>query len=113
MYVFDVVFGLVRRDFAQLRDAARQGVNVFHGVGDVRFLRGGEQMQNGVGRAAHGDIEGHGILEGVEVGDGARQDAGIAFAVVALGDGDDGARGIQEELFAIGMGGEGSAVTGQ
>ena len=113
VHVFDVVFGLVRRNFAQLRDAARQGINVFHRVGDVRFLRGGEQVQNGVGRAAHGDIEGHGILEGVEVGDGARQDAGIAFAVVALGDGDDGARGIQEELFAIGMGGEGSAVTGQ
>ena len=42
VYVFDVVFGLVRCDFAQLRDAAREGVNVFHAVVHARFLRGGE-----------------------------------------------------------------------
>ena len=57
------------------RHAARQPVDVGHGEIDLALMRGGEQMQHGVGRAAHGDVERHRVLERVEVGDAARQHA--------------------------------------
>ena len=56
VHVFDVVLRRVWRDFAQLRNAAREGINVFHGVIHARFLRGGEQVEDGVGGAAHGNV---------------------------------------------------------
>jgi hypothetical protein len=40
--------------------------------GDFGFLRGGEQVQDGVGRTAHRDVERHRVLEGFEGGDAER-----------------------------------------
>ena len=55
--------------------AARQAVDIGHGEGDAAFLRRRQQMQHGVGRAAHGDVERHGVLERLKARDGARQRA--------------------------------------
>ena len=63
------------RDLAQHGHAARQPVDVGHGEVDLGLVRGGQQMQHGVGRAAHGDVERHGVLERLEAGDRARQHA--------------------------------------
>ena len=61
-------------DLAQDRHLARQAVDVLHGEVDATLLRGGENMQNGVGRAAHRDVEGHSVFKGFLGGDVARQD---------------------------------------
>jgi hypothetical protein len=45
-------------------------------------MRGGEQMQHGVGRAAHGDVERHRVLERL-LRDGARQHALVVLLVIA------------------------------
>ena len=66
MHVLHVHVGLRRRDLAQVRHAARQPVDVGHRERHAAFLRGGEQMQHGVGRAAHGDVERHRVLERLE-----------------------------------------------
>ena len=81
--------------FAQNGHDAAGAVHVFHVVGlddwaqpcdrcgtlrDMRsmsfmvkstpaFMRRRQQMQHGVGRAAHGDIQRHGVFEGLEGGD--------------------------------------------
>ena len=41
--------------------------------GDPAFVRGGQQVQHGVGGAAHGDVERHRVLERLEGRDAARQ----------------------------------------
>ena len=67
---------LGRRDLAQHRHAARQPVDVVHGEVDLALMRGGQDVQHGVGRAAHGDVERHGVLEGaLDVAIAARQHA--------------------------------------
>ena len=43
---------------------ARQAVDVVHGEVDAALVGGGQDVQHGVGRAAHGDVERHGVLEG-------------------------------------------------
>jgi hypothetical protein len=53
-------------------------------------------MQHGVGGAAHGDVEGHGVLECLEGGDAARQGGEVVVLVVAAGEIDDGAAGLEE-----------------
>ena len=62
--VFHVHVGLGRRHLAQHGHAPRQPVDVVHGEIDLAFMRGGQNVQHGVGRAAHRDIERHGVLEG-------------------------------------------------
>lgn len=84
MHVFHVVLLDVRRHLAQLRHLARQAVDVAQVERHLGLLGGGQQVQDGIGRAAHGDVQGHGVLEGLEVGDVARQHAVVAFAVIAL-----------------------------
>src|SRR5690606_23579750 len=73
VHVFDVVFVGGRSELRQAGHAARQPVDVGHGEVDFGFLRSGQQVQHRVGGAAHGDVERHGVFEGLEVGDAARQ----------------------------------------
>src|SRR5690606_7719646 len=98
---------------AQVGHAARQLVDVRQGEVHFSFLGGGQQVQDGVGGATHGDVQGHGVLEGLEAGDRARQHAGVVLFVVALGDLDDGTAGLQEEFLAVAVGGQHGAVAGQ
>ena len=70
-------------------------------------------MQHGVGRAAHGDVERHGILESALAGDVARQHAGIFLFVITAGEIDDQVSGFQEQLLARGMGCQCRAIARQ
>ena len=61
-------------DLADVRHLAGQAVDVAHGEGHISFLGGGEEMQDGVGRAAHRDVQPHSVFESVEARDLARED---------------------------------------
>lgn len=63
MHVLDVVLVSHRRHLAQAGYFARDPVNILHGEIDAGFLCSRQQMQNGIGRAAHRDVQRHGILE--------------------------------------------------
>jgi hypothetical protein len=86
-----------------------QAVDVGHGEVDAGLLRGGQQVQHGVGRAAHGDVERHGVLEGLEAGDVARQHAGRRPARSSVWQFDDQAAGLEEQALAVGVGGQQSS----
>ena len=111
--VFHVHVGLGRRDLAQHRNLARQRVDVVHGEVDAALVCCGKDVQHGVCRAAHGDVERHGVLEGRLGGDGARQRGLVVLLVIAAGEIDDGVAGLDEQALAVGMGGERRAVAGQ
>ena len=101
------------RHLAQHRHPARQPVDVLHGEGDFAFVGGGQQMQHRVGRAAHRDIERHGVLERLEARDRARQRGCVVLLVVAARQIDDQVTGFDEQPLAVGMGREHRAVAGQ
>jgi hypothetical protein len=70
-------------------------------------------VEHGIGRTAHGDIEGHGILKGGLGSDGTRQYRCIVLLVVTFAQFDNLPSGTQKELLAVGMGGNYRAITGQ
>ena len=113
VHVLDMHVGDRGRDLAQHRHAARKPVDVGHGEVDLALMRGGEQMQHGVGRAAHRDVERHRVLERLEVGDRARQRARIVLFVPAAREIDDQMAGLDEQLRAVGVGRDDRAVAGQ
>ncbi len=102
-----------RRDLAQAGHLARDAVDVGHGEVHARFVRSCQQVQHGVGGAAHRDVERHGVFERGLVGDGARQDRVIVLLVVAARQVHDQAAGAQEQLLAVRVRGQHGAVTGQ
>src|SRR4029078_1911972 len=63
----------VRGHLAHSGDATADGIYVGEREVELALLRGGQDVQHRVGGAAHGDVEGHGVLEGVPVGDVAGQ----------------------------------------
>ena len=85
VHVLHVHVGLGGGDLAQAGRAARQPVDVVHAEVDLRLMSGGQQVQHGVGRAAHGDVQGHGVFERAEAGHRARQHAGVVLLVPAPG----------------------------
>ena len=112
VHVFDVVLVGVGRHLAQLGHIARDAVNVGHGEVDLGFLRNGQDVQDGVGGAAHGDVQRHGVLKGLEA-HGARQHGGVFFFVVALAQLHRQAASALEELLAVGVRGHHGTVAGQ
>ena len=113
MHVLDMHVGHRRRDLAQARHAARQPVDVGHGEVDLALVRGGEQMQDGVGRTAHGDVERHRVLERLEGGDATRQRALVALLVPAPRKIDDEMAGLDEQAPPVGVGRHHRAIAGQ
>src|SRR5690606_36001616 len=69
VHVLHVVRGRVRCHLAQARYAPGDGVDVGDVEVDLRLTGGGEQVQDGVGGAAHRHVEGDGVLEGGPGGD--------------------------------------------
>src|SRR5690606_24975007 len=92
---------------------AGQTVDICQGKVDFAFLGGCQQVKNGVGGAAHGDVQGHGILERLKAGNVAGQHGLVVLLVVAARDVDDPACGFQKQFLAIGMRGQHGAVAGQ
>ncbi len=85
---------------------AAQAVYVGHAEIDARFVGHGQQVEHRVGRAAHGDVQGHGVEEGLACGDAQGQYAVVALVIVAFGIAHDEACGIFEEASAVGVGGQ-------
>ena len=107
----DVV--LRRRHLAETGHPTGQAVDVGQGEVDAAFVRRGQQVQHGVGRAAHRDVEAHRVLEGGEARDAARQRGRIVLFVPAAGEIDDHAAGLAEQPLAIGMRRQDRSVAGQ
>src|SRR5690606_8058629 len=80
---------------------------------ELGLLGRGEQVQDGVGGATHGDVHGHGVLERGTVGDGARQHGGVVVEVVGLGDVHNRAAGVLVQILAGGVRGQRGAVARQ
>ena len=100
-------------DLAQHGYLAREAVDVVHREVHARLVGHGQQVQHGVGRAAHGDVERHGVLEGRLRGDRARQQRVVAFEVVAFGVADDERGGLFEQPAARDVRGDDRAVARQ
>ena len=113
MHVFHMHVRDRWRDLAEHRHLSRQPVDILHREGDLALMRSGEQMQHRIGRAAHGDVEAHRVLECLEARDIARQHAAVVLLVVAPRQIDDEMPGLDEQALAVGMGGEHRAVAGQ
>src|SRR5450830_525494 len=113
VHVFHMVLLDVRRDLAQLRHVTGQAVDVVQVEIDLGFLGGSQQVQDGVGGTAHGDVQGHGVFERLDIGNIARQHRVIVVAVVTLAQLDDGPAGLEEQLLAVGVGRQGRTVARQ
>src|SRR5690606_19659768 len=103
-YVFQTVFGSVGRSFSCLRTPARQTVDVLHRERDVTFLSCGQEVEDSVGGAAHGDVQRHGVFKRGKGGDGAWQNTFVVLLVIAFGNLDNQAAGSKKELFTICVG---------
>ena len=104
VHVFHVVLLGGGRHLAELRHLAGHAVDVGHGEVDARLLGCRQQVQHGIGGAAHGDVERHGILERRLGGDVARQGTRIILFIPALGQGHDALARQLEQLLAVAMG---------
>ena len=60
-------------------------------------------MEHGVGGTAHGDVEAHGVFEGVLRGDAAREDAFVVQIVILVAEFHDALTGSFEELLTFGV----------
>ncbi len=85
MHVLDVYIAAGGRDFAQPRDLARQPVNVGHVERHAAFARSCQQVKDRVGRAAHGDVQAHGVCKRRAVGNVARQRACVVLFIPTFG----------------------------
>ena len=70
-------------------------------------------MKNGVGRAAHGDIQRHGVLESGFATNRAGEQVRLFALVIAFGQLDNTVTGIFEQTATIGVGRQDGAVTRQ
>ena len=57
------------RHLAQAGHAARDVVNALDVVRDARLARDGQRVEDGIGGAAHSDVEGDGVVERFDGGD--------------------------------------------
>ena len=71
------------RNLAKLRNLPRQRIDGRHVEIYPCFLCGSQQMQNGIGRAPHGDIQTHRIFKGAAAGDFPRQGCSVILLVPA------------------------------
>ena len=108
-----MVLRRVRRHLAYAGHLAGKGVDVGHLEIGSRLGRHGQQVQHRVGRAAHGDVERHGVQERGARGDAAGQHGLVAVFIVLVGILYDLARRLAEKLRAHGVRGQDGAVAGQ
>ena len=102
-----------RRDLAEHRHLAGQAVDIRHVEGHLALIGGSEQVKHRIGRAAHGDVERHRVLEGLEIRDVARQHALVVLLVIATGEIDDQVARLHKEALAVRMGRQHRAIARQ
>ena len=96
MHIFDIW-----RDLAQTGHLAAEPIHVGHGEVNFTLMRDGQQVQHGIGRATHCDVEAHGIFKGIKRRNLARQEAFFVQIIVSFGDLDDPATSLEKQLFAV------------
>ena len=109
VHVLHVVGALgsdIGRDLGQTGNPARNRVHIVQAVVQLGLLSGGEQVQDRVGGATHGDVERHGVVEGILGGDVARQDRLVAPSVVTRGQLDDRCASLLIQRLAGRVGGQ-------
>ena len=72
--LLDAVLLSVWSQLAEARHTPRQFVDVLHGEVHARLLGHGQQVEHGIGRAPHSDVERHSVQEGLAGGNAAGQD---------------------------------------
>ena len=102
-----------RGHLAQAGDPARQLVDVLEPEAHACLVSRGEQVQDRIGRAAHGHIERHRVLERVAAGDRPGQHRIVAVGVVAPGELDDHPAGLLEQRPPRDVRGQRGAVARQ
>ena len=113
VHVFHMVFLGGRGHFRQTGHLAAQTVDIGHGEVHFAFQGRRQQVQYRVGRTAHGNIQAHGVFEGLHRGDIAWQYCLHILFVVQLGQIHDAPARFQEQFAAVRVGGQQGAVTGQ
>ncbi len=112
VYILDMVMR-IRGHLAEHRGDTRQAVDIVDSEVGSSLVGNGQQMEHSVGRAAHGDIERHGVEHRLACGDVAREYRVIAMAIVGFGILHNLTGSTPEELAAVGMCGENCAVAGK
>ena len=105
-----MVFLGARRNFTQLWNLAGKLIDITHGEVDFRFLRRRQQVKYGVGRAAHRDIQRHGIFKRRLTGDITRQCTFVVLLVITFGQFNNAFTSIKEQLLTVGVGCQQRAV---
>lgn len=95
------------------RNLCGKTVDVFHAEIDTALMRCRQNMQHRVGGTAHGDIQRHGVFKRSLVGNGARQNGLVVLLVITARQIDDQVTGLDEQAFAVRMGGKRRTVAGQ
>jgi len=96
MDVLDMVLVGHWRHLAQTGHGAGDAVNIGHCEVDAGLLCCRQDVQYGIGRTAHGNVQRHGVFEGRLGGDRARQHRGVILLVIAFAKLDNLATGAQE-----------------
>ena len=111
----DVLYVILRvgSHLAEHRNPTRKAVDVLHREIHAGFAGHGQQVEHRVGRAAHGDVERHGVLEGGFGRDRTREHRFVAQKIVAFGVADDQRRGVFEQPASVGVRGDDRAVARQ
>ena len=103
----------VGRELAQARHLTTQLVNVGHLEICLCLLCHCQQMEHGVGAAAHGDVEGHGIEESIAGGYAAGQHTLVTLFIIFQSILHDETGSILEELDTVLVRGKNCAVARQ
>lgn len=103
----------VRCQLAKAGDMTTEAVDVCHRKVYAFLLRHGKKMEDGVGAAAHGNVERHGIEERLTGGNAARKNRVVAVLIVSKGVLHDLTCCVAEKTDTVGMRGKDGAVAGQ
>ena len=103
----------VGREFAEAGHLAAQGIDIFHREVGTSLLGHSQQVEHGIRRTAHRDIERHRIHEGLTGGNATRQHALVAVLIVGEGILHHLTGSSLEEFDAVGMCGKDGAVARQ
>ena len=103
----------VWRHLAQHRHLARQAVDIVDGEVGAGFGGYCKEVEHGVGGAAHGYVEAHGVEHRGARSDGAREHALVAVAIVFPGVFNNNFCGAAEKIAAHHVCGDNGSVAGQ
>ena len=81
--ILHVVFLGRRSDFTQVGDPSAKVINIGHTKFHPSLVGRCQQVQHGIGRATHGDVQGYGVVESLAVGDGAGQGPFVTLLIPA------------------------------